>query len=76
MNTKRPMSFEIPIMLNPGEFLCVNNTSQFSTDGHLDLHLQAIVEAEDKNQTDKSCQTDKYIQGGNSSQMMKNCVLE
>jgi hypothetical protein len=72
MNTKRPMSFEVPIMLNPGEFLSVNNTSQYSTDGNLDLHLQAIVEADGKNENvDKACQTDKFHEGGKASNKMQ-----
>lgn len=65
MCTRRPMTFEVPIMLNPGEFLSVNNNSQFSTDGYLDLHLQAIVESKGKEpQRDRATQTEKYLETG------------
>ena len=65
MCTKRPMTFEVPIMLNPGEFLSVNNTANFSTDGHLDLHLQAIVESSGKDSLrDRTTQTERFHEGG------------
>lgn len=63
MCTRRPMTFEVPVMLNPGEFLSVINNSQFSTDGFLDLHLQAIVDCGAKDgQRDGATQTEKYLE--------------
>ena len=68
MCTRRPMTFEVPIMLNPGEFLSVNNTAQFSTEGYLDLHLQAIVEGHDKDSlVDKNTQTERFLEAGKSN---------
>ena len=43
MTTRRPISFEIPVILTPGEILSVNNTHHFSTDGTLDLNIHALV---------------------------------
>ena len=52
-------------MLNPGEFLSVNNTSNFSTDGVIDLHLQAIVESPGKDSfQERSTQTDRFHEAG------------
>lgn len=65
MCTRRPMTVEVPVMLNPGEYLSVNNTSHFSSDGHLDLHLQAIVEGPaSEDQHDKNTQTERFLEIG------------
>lgn len=77
MCTRRPMTFEVPVMLNPGEFLSVNSNSQFSTDGYLDLHLQAIVESNGaEGQKDKGTQTEKYLETGEKEAGMIGSVHE
>ena len=53
------MNFDIPVILTPGEILSVNNTSNFSTDGVLDLHLHAVVKnPKNFSDKDKQSQTD------------------
>lgn len=62
------MNFEIPVMLSPGEILSVNRTSNFSTDGVLDLHVQAVVKnPKNKNVRENSCQTDRLQDYGKAT---------
>ena len=40
----RPLVFQIPVMLNPGEILSIgNNTNRLMGEGYVDLHIHAVV---------------------------------
>lgn len=65
--TDRPMIFQVPVMLNPGELLSIDsNSSTLIGDGHVDLHIQAIVKnSENGPKRDVQTQTDLGALSGN-----------
>ena len=44
LTSDRPLLFQVPVMLNPGELLSIeNNTGGLMGEGHVDLHINATV---------------------------------
>lgn len=60
LSSDRPLIFQVPVMLNTGELLSIDtNANSLIGDGHVDLHIQAIVKNNDGVQKkDAHTQTD------------------
>lgn len=69
LHSDRPLIFQVPVMLNPGELLSIDsNSNTLIEDGHVDLHIQAIVKnSESGPKKDAATQTDVGSLNGNLS---------
>lgn len=55
----RPLVFQIPVMLNPGEILSIgNNTNRLMGEGYVDLHIHAVVRSSSGKKFNFGTQTD------------------
>lgn len=67
MSYKLPINFDIPVILSPGEILSVNNTTNYSTSGILDLHIQTIIkQSSSVIKFNKGIQTENLFEFGKS----------